>query len=96
MVVDHPAHQGARFRILTGDRGVEYPFFRRHGAHGLIPAPNFVPEQVALHTATMAGDWDRAEDIQAPILPLMQFIRAPCPRGADTAGQGCLWLAHRL
>lgn len=67
--------QGQRFRILTGDWGVEYPFYARHGAHGLIPAPNFVAEQVAQHKAAVAGDWDRVDEIQAQILPLMQFLR---------------------
>ena len=46
---------GDRFRVLTGNWGVEYPFFVENGAHGLIPAPNFVPEQVAIHSALAEG-----------------------------------------
>ena len=72
---------GGQFRVLTGNWGVEYPFFRANGAHGLIPAPNFVPEQTALHEATgPGGDPARADRIHASILPLMQFLRErPAP-----------------
>ncbi len=66
---------GDRFRVLTGNWGVEYPFFARHGAHGQIPAPNFVPEQVAQHAALARGDLEEAHRIQCRILPLMQFLR---------------------
>ncbi|WP_226781528.1 dihydrodipicolinate synthase family protein [Oceaniglobus trochenteri] len=68
---------GGRFRILTGNWGVEYPFFVENGAHGLIPAPNFVPEQVALHTALTGGEGAlaRALELHGQILPLMQFLR---------------------
>ena len=65
------------FRVLTGNWGVEYPFFRENGAHGLIPAPNFVPEQAAIHEALSPGGagFEAALTIQGRILPLMQFIR---------------------
>jgi dihydrodipicolinate synthase/N-acetylneuraminate lyase len=66
---------GDRFRVLTGNWGVEYPFFARNGAHGLIPAPNFVPEQVAQHAALTRGDLEEAHRIHCRILPLMQFLR---------------------
>ncbi|MEO1105755.1 MAG: dihydrodipicolinate synthase family protein, partial [Pseudomonadota bacterium] len=79
---------GARFRVINGNWGVEYPFFRRHGSHGLIPAPNFVKEQVAIHCATEAGDFDHAEDIHARILPLMQFLRErPAPEAQIVLGR---------
>ncbi|WP_421907508.1 dihydrodipicolinate synthase family protein [Mameliella sp.] len=79
---------GHRFRILTGDWGVEYPFFARQGAHGLIPAPNFVPEQVAQHRAAQAGDWETVDAIQERILPLMQFFRErPAPEGQILLGK---------
>ncbi|MCK7615708.1 dihydrodipicolinate synthase family protein [Roseibium sediminicola] len=69
-----------RFRILTGNWGVEYPFFLRSGVHGVIPAPNFVKEQVALHKAAIREDWEKVDQIHAQILPLMQFIRErPAP-----------------
>lgn len=72
---------GERFRVITGNWGVEYPFFRQNGAHGLIPAPNFVAEQVAIHRATEPGGagMDEALRLQALILPLMQFIRERPP-----------------
>lgn len=80
--------EGHRFRVINGNWGVEYPFFRRHGSHGLIPAPNFVPEQVAIHASTDAGDWDTAEDIHARILPLMQFLRErSAPEGQILLGK---------
>lgn len=80
--------QGDRFRILTGDWGVEYPFFARQGAHGLIPAPNFVPEHVAQHRAVESGDWDTVDAIQERILPLMQFLRErPAPEGQILLGK---------
>lgn len=68
---------GHRFRILTGDWGIEYPFFLENGAHGLIPAPNFVPEQVAIHEAMASASPDlvRAVATHARIVPLMQFVR---------------------
>jgi len=68
---------GARFRILTGNWGAEYPYFREDGAHGLIPAPNFVPEQAAIHHATdpRTPNFARAIKLYARIFPLMQFIR---------------------
>lgn len=79
---------GARFRVLTGDWGVEYPFFARQGAHGLIPAPNFIPEQAAQHRAAEAGDWDRVDEIQERLLPLMQVIRQrPAPEGQISLGK---------
>lgn len=79
---------GHRFRVLTGDWGVEYPFFARQGAHGLIPAPNFVPEQVAQYRAAQAGDWDRVDAIQERLLPLMQFFRErPAPEGQILLGK---------
>ena len=79
---------GNRFRVFIGNWGVEYPFFRRHGAHGLIPAPNFVSEQVSLHAATERGDWDEAERLHARILPLMQFLRErPPPEGQIQLGK---------
>ncbi|UWR13437.1 dihydrodipicolinate synthase family protein [Sulfitobacter mediterraneus] len=64
-----------RFRILVGDWGVEYPFFARQGAHGLIPASNFVSQQVAQYQAAQGGNWSMVDDIQQKILPLMQFFR---------------------
>jgi len=75
---------GDRFRILTGNWGVEYPFFAENGAHGLIPAPNFVPEQVALHAALEKGEDGFAEAmaIHGRILPLMQFLR--CRENAES------------
>lgn len=77
-----------RFRILTGDWGVEYPFFARHGAHGLIPAPNFVAEQVALQAAAETGDWDRVDEIHEALLPLMQFLRErAAPEGQILLGK---------
>nr|MEC9421060.1 dihydrodipicolinate synthase family protein [Pseudomonadota bacterium] len=77
-----------RFRILTGNWGVEYPFFLRAGVHGLIPAPNFVSEQVAIHRAAAAGDWETVDAIHAQILPLMQFIRErPAPEGQILLGK---------
>ena len=66
---------GDTFRVITGNWGVDYPFFRAHGVHGLIPAPNFVAEQVEIHDATERGDLGRADAVHAKILPLMQFIR---------------------
>ena len=79
---------GHRFRVLTGNWGVEYPFFLRNGAHGLIPAPNFVPEQVALHQAALNGDWETVDGIHADILPLMQFFRErPAPEGQILLGK---------
>lgn len=70
-----------RFRVITGNWGVEYPFFRQNGAHGLIPAPNFVAEQVAIHRATEAGGAGLSEALRvhSGILPLMQFIRERPP-----------------
>lgn len=69
--------EGERFSVMTGNWGVEYPYFRANGAHGLIPAPNFVGEQVALHRASdpAAPDLDETDRIHAAILPLMQFLR---------------------
>lgn len=79
---------GHRFRVLTGNWGVEYPFFSRNGAHGLIPAPNFVPEQVELHRAAQSGDWETVDSIHASILPLLQFFRErPAPEGQILLGK---------
>ncbi|MHA3979215.1 dihydrodipicolinate synthase family protein [Halovulum sp. GXIMD14794] len=87
-VADFCETHGARFRILTGDWGVEYPFLARAGAHGLIPAPNFVSEQVAQCQAAAAGDWDRVDEIQRALLPLMQFVRErPAPEGQLLLGK---------
>ncbi|MCT8158683.1 dihydrodipicolinate synthase family protein [Pseudoruegeria sp. SHC-113] len=89
-VADFAADHGARFRVLTGDWGVEYPFFLRAGVHGLIPAPNFVAQQVALHRAAQAGDWAQVEAIHAAILPLMQFFRE------RAAPEGQILLARQI
>ena len=79
---------GDRFRVITGNWGVEYPFFLKNGAHGVIPAPNFVPEQVALHRAAEAGDADAVYRIHREILPLMQFLRErPPPEGQLILGK---------
>lgn len=82
------ADHGTNFRVVIGNWGVEYPFFRRHGAAGLIPAPNFVPEQVAQEMAAARGDWASVDDLQAKILPLMQFIRErAAPEGQIQLGK---------
>ena len=74
-VASFARESGAGFRVITGNWGVEYPFFRENGVHGLIPAPNFVPEQVAMHEASATGDRDAVHAIHRDILPLMQFLR---------------------
>ncbi|UWR13425.1 hypothetical protein [Sulfitobacter mediterraneus] len=81
-------NHGKAFRVIIGNWGVEYPFFRSHGAHALIPAPNFVAEQVAQDEAATRGDWDQMDDIQQRILPLMQFIRErSAPEGQVQLGK---------
>lgn len=72
---------GDRFRVITGNWGVEYLFHRANGAHGLIPAPNFVAEQVAIHRDTEPGIRNMTVPLaqHARILPLMQFIRERPP-----------------
>ncbi len=40
---------GGRYRVIMGDWRVDYLAQLRHGARGLIPAPNFVPEQSTLY-----------------------------------------------
>lgn len=80
--------QGRDFRVITGNWGVEYPFFLENGAHGLIPAPNFVPEQVTIHAAAENGDRDTIYRLHRDILPLMQFIRErPPPEGQIILGK---------
>ena len=74
-IVAFARQYGTSFRTITGDWGAEYPLYLRHGAHGLIPAPNFVPEQAALHAAGEAEDWDRVDALHARVLPLLQFLR---------------------
>lgn len=71
------AEFGERFRVITGNWGVEYPLFRQAGAHGLIPAPNFVAEQAAIHRASDPGNPDTAtvDRIHESILPLLQMLR---------------------
>lgn len=89
--------QGDRFRVLTGNWGVEYPFFAVNGAHGLIPAPNFVPEQVAIHAELQPGGagLDAALHRHARILPLMQVFRER-PTVEDQVLLGKQHLAARI
>jgi 4-hydroxy-tetrahydrodipicolinate synthase len=54
-IADFAERYGDRFGVITGNWGVDYPFQRLRGAHGLIPAPNFVREQVAIHAALDPG-----------------------------------------
>jgi len=74
-VADFSRDHRDKFRIITGDWGLEFPFLLRQGAHGLIPAPNFVGEQVALFNAAESGNWTDADDIHRTILPLLNFLR---------------------
>lgn len=73
---------GDRFRIITGEFGIDFPFLKLAGSHGMIPTPNFVPEHVAMDKALSAGKdgLDAALAIHERILPLMQLIR---DRGGD-------------
>jgi 4-hydroxy-tetrahydrodipicolinate synthase len=83
-------HCGDVFRVICGDWGVEYPLLRTVGAHGLIPAPNFVAEQVAIHqlTSEKLRDLRQADELHRSILPLMQFIRErSAPEGQIQLGK---------
>lgn len=74
--------QGDKFGIITGDYGIDFPFQRALGSHGMIPGPNFVPEHVAIDRALAPGGagLEAALAIHQRILPLMQLIRE---RGGD-------------
>jgi 4-hydroxy-tetrahydrodipicolinate synthase len=76
-IADFAQRFGDRFGVITGNWGVDYPFQRLQGTHGLIPAPNFVREQVAIHAAFEPGGagLDAALSVQERIMPLMQFLR---------------------
>jgi dihydrodipicolinate synthase/N-acetylneuraminate lyase len=76
-IADFATTHGHSFGVITGNWGIDYPFQRLQGAHGLIPAPCFVREQVAIHRAFEpdGGGIDAAMAIHERILPLMQFFR---------------------
>jgi dihydrodipicolinate synthase/N-acetylneuraminate lyase len=76
-IADFATRHGSNFGVITGNWGIDYPFQRLQGAHGLIPAPSFVREQVAIHNSFEPGGGgiEAALPIQERILPLMQFFR---------------------
>jgi 4-hydroxy-tetrahydrodipicolinate synthase len=76
-IADFAERHGDSFGVITGNWGVDYPFQRLRGARGLIPAPNFVREQVAIHAAFEPGGAGigSALSMQERIMPLMQFLR---------------------
>jgi hypothetical protein len=73
---------GHRFRVISGDFGIDFPFQKLGGANGMIPGPNFIPEHVAIDRALSPGGagLDTALTVHERILPLMQLIR---DRGGD-------------
>ena len=92
-VVEFSRKHGSHFRVITGDWRVDCLVLIRHGAHGLFPAPNFVPEQSDLHRAAAGGDWHEAGRIHGSILPLMQPIRKKPGIDAHVflGTQTCFW-----
>lgn len=75
-------HHGNRFQVIAGEFGIDFPFLKLAGAHGMIPTPNFVPEHVAMDKALSNGKdgLDEALALHERILPLMRLIR---DRGGD-------------
>ncbi len=60
-----------------GHGGIEFPALLRSGGAGLIPAPDCLVAQVAIHEAMVSGDPDRiaaAEQLHRQLLPLIIFM----------------------
>lgn len=65
--------------VFGGHGGIEFPALLRSGGVGLIPAPDYLPAQVALFNAWKAGSLDRMEAIHRAILPTIVFMSRSGP-----------------
>ncbi len=68
---------GGTVDAFGGHGGIEYPALLRSGGAGLIPAPDCLVAQVAIHEALTSGDPSRiaaAEQLHRQLLPLIIFM----------------------
>ncbi|MXU65080.1 dihydrodipicolinate synthase family protein [Oceanomicrobium pacificus] len=67
------------FAVFGGHGGIEFPALLASGGAGLIPAPDFLPAQIAMYEAWRAGDRAGAMEIHRRLLPAIVFMSRSVP-----------------
>jgi 4-hydroxy-tetrahydrodipicolinate synthase len=65
---------GGRLPVFNGRGGLELPDNLRAGCAGMVPAPDCLEAQVAIHAAMQRGDAAEAERLYRAVLPAMVFV----------------------
>ncbi|MAQ83741.1 MAG: dihydrodipicolinate synthase family protein [Maritimibacter sp.] len=67
------------FAVFGGHGGIEFPALLQSGGAGLIPAPDFLPAQVAMYEMWRDGRTADALDIHRRLLPAIVFMSRSVP-----------------
>lgn len=93
-------HVPERFAVLSGDDAITIPLIALGGKGIISVASNEIPgEMTELAQAALAGNFERARELQRRFLPLMEvnFVESnPIPVKAAMAAMGLLEPVYRL